>query len=70
MPHYDYKCNACATIKEFVHKMSEIPDLTCTCGGVYTRIYLSAPAVTIPPHMQSSSTGRTKVLPATPDKSK
>ena len=39
MPAYDYKCNSCGEVKEYVHSMLENPDYKCDCGSGMERLF-------------------------------
>lgn len=39
MPRYDYHCSKCDIVKEYIHKMSENPEISCPdCGRTMKKL--------------------------------
>lgn len=38
MPTYEYRCGTCNKIEEHIHRMSETPEIKCSCGEVMSRM--------------------------------
>lgn len=56
MPHFDYECLKCGNIQEEFHSCNSTPVISCiSCGEECCKVFLTAPATVIPPHMQAHS---------------